>query len=272
MSGKRRATNVLTRDNWDEEEEASDAGETVLNTASPDILQQRKIVRARRSLNTEGSPASGVFSGFKGFSNFGSNIQNAFTSAKRDVGEIPKNGLSTSTTNVSIKANQYTAQKDSEKRSNDPYHESLKNLNETFYNWIGDYMKKSKNYDFSPVCRDYQAHIEKLKKDYPCNDNKEKENEQENMSKLKPSIIPSTNFGQTQLPQTSNFGLETSNLFKIPVSSSLNSQNFLSSVTSLSETNNPEKERSAPEEDENYVPPRPEFSAVEEENSVYNTR
>jgi len=66
--GKRAATTQLTHDNWQEEDEAEEAGQ--FQVASEEQVKQRKIVTARRKLRPDtqtSSNTNGAFSGFQGF-------------------------------------------------------------------------------------------------------------------------------------------------------------------------------------------------------------
>jgi nuclear pore complex protein Nup50 len=57
MAGKRRATNDLNRDNWDQEEPPEERGELKLLSASEVQSSGRKIIKARRTL---GNRSQGV--------------------------------------------------------------------------------------------------------------------------------------------------------------------------------------------------------------------
>ncbi|XP_064634605.1 nuclear pore complex protein Nup50-like isoform X2 [Lineus longissimus] len=184
---KRVAGNQLTHDNWDDEEEAEEAG--VFKRASVDTMKQRKIKTAKRrgvSFQSEGE-GGGAFSGFKGFSGFGTNNGGSsglsgFSALKSKPTSSVSNGTTTAAASSTSKIPDFkfepnkppttdtTKQTDSSNTNSDKskYFTQLKGLNENVAAWIKKHVDSNPYCILTPIFKDYEKHlagIEKLNRD-----------------------------------------------------------------------------------------------------------
>lgn len=156
--GKRQAGTDLNHDNWNEEEEAEDAGE--FKKASDDILQQRvrKIAKRRVAGVDEGKPASNPFSSFGGFG--GSSLSSSTTSNSSPFGFLSK--LPSSTTSASTATEAAPLKTNGALKTTDEnadYLSKVKALNESFIKWIKQNVDEDALCDLRTVFKDYEKYI-----------------------------------------------------------------------------------------------------------------
>lgn len=180
---KRKPTCELTDRNWDEEEEPEEAG--TFKLADQDVLKNRTIRKARRTLTTEsGSSAAsgGLFAGFALKSsessiskpsmstgvtmNFGSNL--TFQPKSNGTTQHQDN------TSTSLKVNNYSSSTD-----NPEYLRQLKLLNENILSWIQKHVSKNPYCILTPSFKDYEKHLGDLEGKYASQDSTEIEHVQQ---------------------------------------------------------------------------------------------
>ncbi|XP_063784970.1 nuclear pore complex protein Nup50 isoform X2 [Pseudophryne corroboree] len=187
---KRVADKELTDRNWDQEEEAEDAG--TFSLASQDVLKSREIKKAkRRNLGSE-SETGGAFKGFKGlfglpsgaaaesgvkpahgFTN-GNGSTSLFSSSKPAVeikpsfGSLFTNGPSSVTDGTSSAAsfNGERPSSTSSFSSKNDYNKQLTALNCSVRDWIVKHVNTNPLCDLSPIFRDYEKHLVSIEQKY----------------------------------------------------------------------------------------------------------
>ena len=197
---KRRAASQLTRDDLDrlddeQEEDTETGGEGNVSQrfASPDILSQRKMAKARRSIPTSDTAVKSPFAGIQlqapsvatpfGGSNlfpFGqqqSSMKPSFgfglSAQKQDEAQITKSSLPLPTLTNGMKT---TVDKESEAEKNFSfsgrsmeYWAKIERLNSSFVDHLTEYVKDHPRADFRINCEEYIKHLSKLDQDYPLN-------------------------------------------------------------------------------------------------------
>lgn len=156
---KRNAATELTDRNWDQEEEAEEAG--TFNFADEEELRKRPILKAKRTVNADGSrPGGGLFSGF----------------ALKLVGSAPSGGFGLSLSNAgstqpksngsSETAKMNGSGKDSGCKDNPEYLRQLKMLNDNILAWIQKHVGENPYCILTPSFRDYEKHLHSLEEKY----------------------------------------------------------------------------------------------------------
>ncbi|XP_063302804.1 nuclear pore complex protein Nup50 isoform X2 [Pelobates fuscus] len=201
---KRVADKELTDRNWDQEEEAEDAG--TFSVASQDILKSREIKKAKRRNPGSESESSGAFKGFKGLVPSSSSSGVSLTTFGNGSGFKPTSLLSngsstlstslfvnlTSTTNTkpalgSLFANgplpthgagsSSTAKTNGEgllstsglppnKSSNSDYSKQLSSLNCCVRDWIVKHVNTNPLCDLTPIFKDYEKHLSNIEQKF----------------------------------------------------------------------------------------------------------
>lgn len=197
---KRRAASQLTRDDLDrldneQEEDIDTGGEGNISQrfASPDILSQRKMAKARRSIPASDtavkSPFDGIqlqapsvatpFGGSSLFPSFGQQQQTSMkpsfgfglSTPKQDEAQVMKSSLPLPTLTNGVKT---TVDKESEAEKNFTfsgrsmeYWAKIERLNSSFVDHLSEYVKDHPRADFRINCEEYIKHLSKLDEDYP---------------------------------------------------------------------------------------------------------
>lgn len=206
-SSKRSAGSDLNHDNWNDDQEAEDAGE--FRKATDDELQRRIRKVARRRItpgdSSDAPPNANPFSGFGGFkanTGFGSSMPASGASgfgflAKLSAATpiIPKtNGTSTST-EASTKTDKDNIQIE--------YLSKVRSLNQTFVGFIKLHVEKTPLCNLTPALRDYEKFMQEIE------EHKKKREKDEATAKPKepepkPPVITSTfSFGIPSAPVSS---------------------------------------------------------------------
>jgi nuclear pore complex protein Nup50 len=171
-SVKRTAGRELNHDNWNDEEEAEEAGE--FKRASESELQKRVIKTAKRKIvgdSTDGAK-SNPFSGFGGFKTTNSfststpsvNATNSspFAFLNKFPSTNPATTLQASSTLTSTtKLNGNSTEKKNESKST--YHSSLKELNHAFLAWIKKHVEEDSLVNLTPCFKSYEDHLKTIK-------------------------------------------------------------------------------------------------------------
>lgn len=207
MSSKRTAGTELNHDNWNEEEEAEDAGE--FKKASDKILQQRirKVAKRRIGPGESDGAVSNPFSGFGGFQHGTLKASTpAVSSTASPFSFLSKIPMTTSSTTTSLAANKNgDAKKDiinTEKPATDgkkiDYYSKVKSLNLSFVDWIKSHIDENALYDLRPIFKDYEKHLKELE-------------ELKNKSETKASPVVSVESKKESTASTFSFGKPTTN-------------------------------------------------------------
>ncbi|XP_034019626.1 nuclear pore complex protein Nup50 [Thalassophryne amazonica] len=202
---KRIADKQLTDRNWDQEDEADEAG--TFRVASEDVLKNRAIKRAkRRSIGAE-NEGGGAFKGFKGFSlntsapsgcttttvfsGFGSSggdfkslsgltngnsITPSFSSFSCPAATtatstgLTFNGPASTAPTVDLAVKQSNGSTPSATQSsctsNKEYRKQLTALNCSVRDWITKHVNSNPLCDLNPIFRDYERHLATLDRQY----------------------------------------------------------------------------------------------------------
>lgn len=200
---KRVADKELTDRNWDQEEEAEEAG--TFSVASQDVLKHREIKKAKRRTPGSDSEKGGAFKGFQGlvssatsFSGFGNaskgltngnggtslfSNSKPTTESKPVFGSVFANGPPTSLSST-IKVTSTTANTNGETPSStsspspttspvpskpgssSEYNKQLMSLNCAVRDWIVKHVNATPLCDLSPIFRDYEKHLASIEQKY----------------------------------------------------------------------------------------------------------
>lgn len=283
---KRQADKELNHDNWEEEDdkEEEDNSPGHFKQAGKEELKHRVVKLARRSL--PGSPATS--SPFASFAFGGSKVGS--------TGGTPSNFLANGLASAS---KMDTGPKD----TNDPvFLGKLKSLNGCFLKWVKQHLEENPYCDFRPVCKDYKRHIRALEAAQTTGSIQ--------VPSLGSAATPTTPKGN--LPESKNPGTPSACTFIFAPSNPQVRQAMAPSVATSKTGGTlggflggamssgkpamtpasfsfvlgkpqsasaapatvpaPEASANADAEDENYTPPKNEFTAVEEKDAVYAKR
>nr|XP_058964579.1 nuclear pore complex protein Nup50-like isoform X2 [Pocillopora verrucosa] len=173
---KRGADKELTQDNWDQEEDEEEVGH--FKVATSEDLSKRKIIKAKRRVNTADNQGKGVFQGFSGFGSLNNNATDFGTSTPAtkpltgffSLASSSKNmfsGLNKPTTEASS-SNQNGCKSNSSEESKttkaqgSSYEDNLKALNESIVAWIQKHLNTNPFVDLSPIFDDYKQHMKNI--------------------------------------------------------------------------------------------------------------
>lgn len=235
---KRVADKELTDRNWDQEEEAEDAG--TFSVATRDVLKNREIKKAKRRNPGSDSEKGGAFKGFQGlvpsgasFTGFGSVAKpiqgltngNGGTSlfgnskptieSKPVFGSLFANGPPTSlssTIDVSSTTAKTNGETPSSTSSPSPtpskpgssteYNKQLMSLNCAVRDWIVKHVNATPLCDLTPIFRDYEKHLASIEQKYGTG--MDSGSESDSTSKSTPSI-PTLVSSNTEAKPTFSF-------------------------------------------------------------------
>lgn len=296
---KRTATSELTDRNWDQADEPEEAGEFV--QASTDIIKQRQIIKAKRK-NSSMESGGKSFSGFSGFSfkptatstPFSFNVKSVTNgqSEKKETSESAKADKESSPVKATSASNGSNGSNSSSQSESNTYSENLRKLNESVLSWIQKHVEKNAYCILTPIFKDYEKHLDELEKEKSDSAAKETAKTTPSSSTAevsstapltskpfsfgtsstatsgsgfsfssKASSEKESNGGSTQatgsgfsgfnLPST--FGAKPSPFFAVGQSSN---------ATASSQDN----------EEEEYVPPKPESTEVKEEGALHTVK
>ncbi|CAH8837315.1 unnamed protein product [Trichobilharzia szidati] len=281
---KRRADIELNQDNWDEELEPKKVEEFA--KADKEILSQRKILTARthRSSNTG---TAGLFKSFTGFSNC-SNVK----AASFNFGQTSVNNT-----------------KNGHKDEDAEYLEHVQALNQNLLDWITKHIKEDPFCILTPIFTDYDKHLSDINSKFPKQSAAEviplsKKKEESSATNINSEVSkPSTTsappslftFGNalsksstTTPPVTTTDSVDKkpSFSFGLPPISTVNST-FPQSLFQFSKTPSFSQkttesdskqvftfgnQQTEDDDNEEYVPPKPEVKEIKEDGSVFSTR
>ncbi|XP_075066345.1 nuclear pore complex protein Nup50 isoform X2 [Mixophyes fleayi] len=224
---KRVADKELTDRNWDQEEEAEDAGTFCL--ASRDVLKSREIKKAKRRNPGSESESGGAFKGFKGlfgvasgglagFGNEsgvkpvhgltnGNGSTSLFSGSKPAVDSKPSFGsLFTNGPALVTDGTSNTANTNGERPSstssfgpNSDYNKQLTSLNCSVRDWIVKHVNTNPLCDLTPIFKDYEKHLLSIEQKYGASTDSGSESDN---SKPTPTI---PTFGSPKLETKSTF-------------------------------------------------------------------
>lgn len=174
MSTKRRPGTDLNHDNWDEDEEIEEVG--VFKKASPDELKQRtiKVAKRHQKIADPAVASSSVFSGFGGFAKIDSSKTNttgspfSFLSSEKNVNGNAATSTSSSSgsfgTGFSFGSSTSTAATIDHSST---YYASLKGLNQSVSEWIAKHVASNPLCILTSIFDDYAKFLKEieLKKD-----------------------------------------------------------------------------------------------------------
>ncbi|XP_018428107.1 PREDICTED: nuclear pore complex protein Nup50 [Nanorana parkeri] len=217
---KRVADKELTDRNWDQEEEAEDAG--TFSVASKDVLKNREIRKAKRRNTGSDSEKGGAFKGFQGlvssgasFTGFGSvpkpiqgltngngdtslfSNSKSTTESKPVFGSLFANGPPTSLSSTievastTAKTNGETLSSTSSPAASKPggsseYNKQLMSLNSAVRDWIVKHVNATPLCDLTPIFRDYEKHLACIEQKYGAGT--DSGSESDSTSKSTPSV------------------------------------------------------------------------------------
>lgn len=209
---KRRATTQLTRDDLDREdsperEEPEYAGSGV---ASAEVLSQRKIITARRSLTSASSAksspfasinltstgkASGIASSTSSSSSFSALSSSAVLTPSPAAASMPTFGSTikkyqptTPSPLTRSDAAVTNGTRDQVVREReDIYYEKIRSLNHSFQQHMTSHLQKDPEADYSINCQEYINYLIKLRKDYPIIEPEPKEKDSGVTAHTKPA-------------------------------------------------------------------------------------
>lgn len=267
---KRRADKDINHDNWEEDDEIEEAGQ--FQRANAEELKRRTIKVGRRTLSN--SPVSSPF-------------------AKFGFGSTPGGTPKVASTQVSGIVNGKKAPASEDKDVD--FLSKLKSLNECLLRWLKQHMEKSPYCDFTPVFADYQRHLQELRE----------KNHKSAPSTSLPSPAATTVAITAPGPgSSSQFASKPSFRNLTSPAAEKNAMDGSGSSSRHDEKSEPAASRgekpgsslggtplfqfvlppsgqnkpatanqcATDKEDENYVPPSNEFTAVEETDAVYSKR
>ncbi|KAK4469686.1 hypothetical protein MN116_006554 [Schistosoma mekongi] len=274
---KRRADIELNRDNWDDDLVSTAKGD--FDKADKDILSQRKILTARTNRTSTGT--SGLFKSFTAFSNYSNG-----NPVSLDFGFKPS----------VTKANGH-------KPDDSEYPEHLQTLNQNFLDWITKHIKEDPYCILSPIFSDYDKHLSEINSKFPEHSLVGSSTFPE---KKEPSGCLATSTSkviETSVTSVPNSVFVFGNSLPRPITVSSNASNdstdnkpifsfglppitttgsnFPQSIFHFSGVSNfhPNSDskqsignQQENDDDEEYVPPKPEVKDFKEDGSVYSTR
>ncbi|CAI2725837.1 unnamed protein product [Schistosoma spindalis] len=277
---KRRADIELNQDNWDDDLRATTKGN--FDKADKEILSQRKILTARTNKTSSGT--SGLFKSFTAFSDCSSGNPVSF-----DFGLKPS----------SVKENGH---KDEETE----YLEHLQTLNQSLLDWITKHIKEDPFCILSPIFSDYDKHLSGINSKFPKQSlvgavtlPEKKEASNHLTAKTSEAVETPANsapnsvfiFGNSiPKPTPISTGPSNDSTDKKPIFSfglppiTTTSTKFPQSLFQFPTVSNfsqkpvnidPKQDTSnqqGDDDDEEYIPPKPEVKDFKEDGSVFTTR
>lgn len=207
MAAKRGAANYLTDQNWEDEEEAEEAG--VFKQADENTMKRRTIVRAKRRTDaSEEGSSTGLFKSFTGLTSksdttavptfsFGSGSTKPLgglsngtsgmkpapfslspTKTKETTSFFGGSSLSTgaksafggsmsTAANSDKDTNSHKSLTNGTGKSKGKYLQQLKNLNESVSKWIKEHVDKNPYCILTPIFKDYEKYLGEIEKDNP---------------------------------------------------------------------------------------------------------
>lgn len=156
MSTKRVANSKLDHENWDQEEEAEEAG--TFKRAAAEELKTRVIKTARRS--RAGGDEDGKKSAFSGFSGFGVSKPDSTASAFSFLAKIaaPAPEIVKEVPKTTPASNQ------------NEFHSKLKGLNQSVLNWIKTHVETNPVCILTPIFDDYNKFVKEIESNYKNKD------------------------------------------------------------------------------------------------------
>lgn len=180
---KRVAEKELNHDNWDHEDEEEEAGH--FKIASDEDLSKRKIIKAKRRVNSSDKQGGGIFQGFSGFAGLNNNSKdfgassfsmkplpgitslsfgssNMFSSVKPEsTGTSTSLSLGKDTNQNGFKASS-SENPQGQKPSNSSYKDNIKALNDSVAAWIQKHINMNPYVDLTPIFNDYKEHMKNI--------------------------------------------------------------------------------------------------------------
>ncbi|KAG5681389.1 hypothetical protein PVAND_010831 [Polypedilum vanderplanki] len=167
MAAKRIAGRELNHDNWNEEEEAEDAGE--FKKASEDILAKRvrKVAKRRTADNESGTQVLNPFSGFGGFGSNSNTVASTPISSSSPFSFLAKLPASASSASTAPIISSTTTKTNGEAKENgdskySEYNGKVKALNIAFTDWIKKHVDDNALCDLRPVFADYEKYMKEF--------------------------------------------------------------------------------------------------------------
>lgn len=297
---KRVATSELNDRNWDQEEEAEEAGEFV--KASADKLKDRKIITAKRRQPPGEGMGSSAFSGFGGFSFKPTQTSTPlFTGSvfkteskipaedkkeslkreepdKRKAEETNEEGDQSPAKRQKAETNTNEQNGSNVSPSQNVYLSNLKALNTSVLNWIKQHLDKNPYCILTPIFKDYENHLSEMEKEKK----KDSENgsvtlkKEESVKPMEEDIKPVPKTGLTfgmgslntnkETTQTSSFPAFS---FKPMTTAPATAGGFSFAVGSSQPSSSG---NGASKDDEEYVPPQVETVEHKEDGSLYSKK
>ncbi|KAL3843236.1 hypothetical protein ACJMK2_021180 [Sinanodonta woodiana] len=302
---KRTATSDLNDRNWDVEDEKEEAGE--FSRASADVLKDRVFIKPKRRIPGDSGGGNTAFAGFGGLV-FGSNKAPAPSVTNGSVVQ-PEKSASLSSTNISSHGKDSSpskkvkgettqvfknqSQNGSSASEKSAYLQSLKKLNESVTDWIQQHVQKNPYCILTPVFKDYESHLATL----VSSDDKGKSEPESVVLPSKETPAPeSTILPSREKPEPESVLLPRKEsemdfsdkppLLKSGLTTAIGQLSAAGSVTSstaafpgfsfavmpASQSTSSEFMEKSAQDDEEYVPPKPEVMEVQEEGSLYSKR
>nr|DBA30463.1 TPA: hypothetical protein GDO54_006432 [Pyxicephalus adspersus] len=192
---KRVADKELTDRNWDQEDDAEEAG--TFSVASQDVLKNREIKKAkRRNLGSE-SEKGGAFKGFQGlvpsgasFGGFG-NVSKPHPSLTN--GNSGASLFSSSKPTAESKPVFEYIQQTDLSTSGSPLNKQLMSLNCAVKDWIVKHVNATPLCDLTPIFRDYEKHLASIEQKYGTGTDSGSESDSTSKSTLSVSTLASSN-------------------------------------------------------------------------------
>jgi len=174
---KRVADKELTHDNWDQEDDEEEAGH--FKIASDEDLSKRKIIKAKRRVNTADKQDGGIFQGFSGFSGLNNNSKgfgagsigmkplassssNTFSNIKPVLADTCATVPSSSNAGQNGVKNSLSGKPSDHQQSSVSYQDNIKALNESVLAWIQKHINLNPYVDLSPIFNDYKEHMKEI--------------------------------------------------------------------------------------------------------------
>ncbi|XP_015752517.1 PREDICTED: nuclear pore complex protein Nup50-like [Acropora digitifera] len=174
---KRVADKELTHDNWDQEDDEEEAGH--FKIASDEDLSKRKIIKAKRRVNTADKQDGGIFQGFSGFSSLNNNSKgfgagsigmkplassssNTFSNKKPVLADTCATVPSSSNAGQNGVKNSFSGKPSDHQPSSVSYQDNIKALNESVLAWIQKHINLNPYVDLSPIFNDYKEHMKEI--------------------------------------------------------------------------------------------------------------
>lgn len=159
MSTKRVANSKLDHENWDQEEEAEEAG--TFRRAAAEDLKTRVIKTARRKITGDGDGKKSAFSGFTGFGvTKPDSTQSPFSFLAKIASAAPKQP------EIAMEVTSATATVSNQNE----FHSKLKGLNQSVLNWIKTHVESNPVCILTPIFDDYNKFLKEIESKYKNKD------------------------------------------------------------------------------------------------------